>query len=85
MGIFKPINTVCGRDASRSDNVLTKSLSAGLDAPASLPTLMIVGALFLNPLHQNSARMVTVSLCTQSRLEDGMRRLTEFVKEFYEK
>ena len=84
MGIFKPINTIRGRDASGSDNVLTDSLSAGLEAPASLPTLMIVGAL-LNPLHQNGARMVAATLCTQSQLEDGMRRLTEFVKEFYEK
>ena len=45
---------------------------------------MIVGAL-LNPLHQNGARMVAATLCTQSQLEDGMRRLTNFVKEFYEK
>ena len=29
--------------------------------------------------------MVAATLCTQSQLEDGMRRLTEFVKEFYKK
>ena len=32
MRIFKPINTVCGRDAPGSDNALTNNLNAGLDS-----------------------------------------------------
>ena len=84
MGIFKPVNTIRGRDASGSDNVLTDNLNAGLDVPATLPTLMIVGALCY-PLLQNGARMVAATLCTHHQLEDGMKHLTNFVKEFYEK
>ena len=84
MGIFKPINTVRGRDSSGSDNELSDPLSAGLDVPATLPTLMIVGAL-CHPLHQNSARMVGATLCTHAQLVDGMTHLHAFVKEYYEK
>ena len=84
MGIFKPVNTICGRDASGSDNVLTVSLNAGLEEAATLPTLMIVGAL-CHPLLQNGARMVAATLCTHHQLEDGMYHLTRFVKEYYEK
>ena len=62
MGIFKPINTVRGRYASGSDIVLTDSLNAGLDVPATLPTLMIIAAL-CHPLHQNGSRMVAATLC----------------------
>ena len=83
MGIFESIDTVCGRDASVSDNVLSSTLNAGLDASATLLTLMIVGAL-MNPLHQNGARMVMASLCTQAQVEDGMKHPKYFVKEFYE-
>ena len=77
MGIFKPVNTVRGRDASGSDNVyvLTDNLNAGLDVPATLPTLIIVGALCY-PLLQNRARMVAGTLCTNHQLEDRMNHLT---------
>lgn len=84
MEIFKPINVFRGRDASGSDNVLSDPLNTGLDTPATLPTLMIVAAL-AHPLHQNGARMVAASLCTHSQLEDGMKHITYFVKEYYEK
>ena len=84
MGIFRPIKVVCGRDASGSNNVLADPLNAGLDVPPTLPTLMIVAAL-ANPLHQNGARMVAATLCTHSQLEDGMKHLTYFVKEYYKK
>ena len=69
MGIFKPVNTICGRDASGSDNLLTDSLNAGLEEAAALPMLMIIGALCY-PLLQNGARMVAATLCTRHQLED---------------
>lgn len=78
-----PVNTIRGRDASGSDNVLTDNLSTGLDVPEKLPTLMIVGAL-CNPLLQNGARMVASTLCTHAQLEDGMNHLHAYVKEYYE-
>lgn len=40
-----PVNTICGRDVSGSDNGLTHNLSTGHDVPMKLSTLMIVGAL----------------------------------------
>ena len=52
MGISVPVNTVRGRDASGSDNVLTDNLSTGLDVQEKLPMLMIVGDL-CNPLLKN--------------------------------
>ena len=79
-----PVNTVRGRDASGSDNVLTDNLSTGLDVPEKLPTLMIVGAI-CNPLLQNGARMVASTLCTHAQLQDGMNHLHAYVKEYYEK
>ena len=57
-----PDNTVRGRDASGSDNVLTDNLSTGLDSPDKVPTLMIAGAL-CNPLLQNEDRKVAATLC----------------------
>ena len=83
MGIFVPVNTIRGRDASGSDNKLTDNLSTGLDVPEKLPTLMIVGAL-CNPLLQNGARMVAATLCTDAQLADGMDHLHAYVKEYYE-
>ena len=84
MEIFKPVNTILGRDASGSDNVLNGSLNAGLKEATTLPTLMIVATLCF-PLLQNRARMVAATLCTHHQLEDGMYHLTRFVKEYYEK
>ena len=84
VGIFKPVNTIRGRGASGSNNVLTDSLNAGLEEAATLPTLMIVGALY-HPLLQNETRMVAATLCTHHQLEDGMNHLTTFVKEYYKK
>jgi hypothetical protein len=71
MGICVPVETVCGRDASNSDNVLTNNLSTGLDAPEKLPTLMIVQG-FFNLILQNGARMVAATLCSHIQLADGI-------------
>ena len=61
-----PVNTVCRRDSSDSDNVLTNNLNTGLDALDKVPMLMIVGAL-CEPLLQNGSRMVAVALCSHKQ------------------
>ena len=78
-----PVNTIRGRDASVSNNVLTNNLSTGLDVPEKLPKLMIVGAL-CNPFLQNGDQIVVSTLCTHAQLEDRMNHHHVYVKEYYE-
>ena len=65
MGIFVPITTIHGRDASMRDNVLSDNLMTGIEEERTLPTLMIVRAL-CNCLLHNGIRMVAAGLCTQT-------------------
>ena len=78
------MSVIRGRDSSNSDHVLEDNIMTGLQEATTLSTLMIVGAL-LNPLFQNGARMVAAGLCTQAQLEDGMKHLHSYVKEYYKR